>query len=189
MAKKATTYWVWESYPPVRGSGGATDIAGLEPEVHAKLVKGERLAQAPKLTVRETASGRPRDELGSYIGIPLVSPAIREVLEKTPGAHLQFIPVRLTGKSDAKYFAVNVLDSYPAIDLEQSRYDRHEGTTVISRMKKLVPRDIPAGAPPIFHAAEHPVLVLVNKDVHDRLVAAVKYPGVLTPAQQYKNVY
>jgi hypothetical protein len=189
MPGQATTHWVWQSYPPVRGSGGATDMAGLDPEMHAKLLKGERLSQEPRLVVRETASGRARDELGNYTGIHLVSPAIRDLLDKTPRAHLQFIPVRITGKPDAKYFAVNVLDSYPALDLEQSRYDRYEGTSVISRISKLVLRDVPTDAPPIFRLAEDPVLVLVNKDVHDRLVATAKHPGVLTPAEQYKNVY
>jgi hypothetical protein len=189
MAKKTITHWVWESYPPVRGSGGATDIAGLDAAVHTKLVQGARLTRIPHLVVRETASGRFRDELGSYAGVHLVSPTIRAVLEDTPNAHLQLIPISLMGRRDLKYFAVNILDSYSALDLERSRYDLHEGTELISRIRKFAQRKIPDDAPPIFHVAEHPVLVLVNADVHDRLLAASKHPGVLTPAEAYRNVY
>ena len=114
---------------------------------------------------------------------------LRDVLENTPSAHLQFLPVRLAEDHDARYFAVNVLDSHPAIDRERSRYDVHEGTDIISRFEKLVLRRIAGDAPPIFHAAEQPAYLLVNKDVHDRLVTASKTPGVLTPAEDYRNTY
>jgi hypothetical protein len=102
---------------------------------------------------------------------------------------LQFIPVGMRSKLDLKYFVVNVLDTAPALDLELSKYDTFSGSGGISRIHKFVLRPMPADVPPIFHIAEATPLILVNDEVRRRLVAASRHPGVLTPAEKYRNEF
>jgi hypothetical protein len=95
--------------------------------------------------------------------------------------------VSVRGKPELKYFGVNVLDVVPALDLERSEYQKLPGSNAIDRILRFILRRIPDDAPPIFHVAERPSMVMVNDDLRRRLAAASKHPGVLTPAEKYTN--
>jgi hypothetical protein len=82
-----------------------------------------------------------------------------------------------------------VLDSVPALDLERSKFTRLPGASGIDRILSFALRTIPDDAPPIFHVAEDTTLILVNDDLRRRLVVASKYPGVLPPAEKYRNEF
>jgi hypothetical protein len=183
---KKTTHWVWEPYSTERGMAFATEISGLTDEQLPKVERGERLARVPRIVIAETTPGRFYDQLGSYTVILFVSPALRKVLEETPGTNIQFIPARVRGKGDLRYDAVNVLDKAPALDLEKSKVTRLPGSTGIDRILRFVARPIPETAPPIFHVAEEPTLVLVRDDLKSRLEAASDHAGRFTPINKYR---
>jgi hypothetical protein len=180
--------WVWSPHSTVRGMAFVTELSGLSDDQRRKLHRGEIISPMPRITIEDFTSGRFYDQLGAYIGINLVSPVLREVLEDIDGANLQFILARVRSEPDLNYFAINVLDTVPAIDLKRSKYDTFDSGG-IRKIDKLVPRPIPANAPPIFHAAEDISLILVNDDLRRRLVAASKHPGVLTPVEKYRNQF
>jgi hypothetical protein len=163
-----------------------TELSGLSDERRRKLYFGERLNPSPRIIIEDFKPGRFYDQLGAYTGILLVSNVLREVLLATAGASLQFIPVKMRDDSGLKYFIVNVLDTVPALDLERSGYDTFPGGGIES-IHKLVLRRIPSNAPPIFHAAEHTTLILVNDELRRRLEKASKHPGVFIPTSKYSD--
>jgi hypothetical protein len=158
---------------------------GLEPgDLQRKVLRGEPLDPVPDLTVTETTPGRFYDVLGVPVGILFVSPAIRKVLEQTSG-RFQLVPTAVRGEPQLRYFMTNVLDTVPAIDLDKSKYEVFPGTSAIRRIHRLRLRPIPPDAPPTFHAAEDPTLILVSDDLKRRLSRASKHPGLLTRADKY----
>ncbi|MDF0677316.1 MAG: hypothetical protein P0120_23715 [Nitrospira sp.] len=188
-SKPIPKYWVWYPQGPERGKAFVTEMGGFSSEQHLRMLRGESLSPIPKVMIKDVTPGRFLDHLGNYLGILLVSPVLRRVLEESSGAHLQFIPVGVHGKSDLKYFGVNVLDSVPALDLKRSKVTRLPGASGIDRILSFAVRPIPEGAPPIFHVAEDTTLIVVNDELRLRLIAASKHPGVLTPAEKYRNEF
>lgn len=189
MTGKKENFWIWSPYSTVRGMAFVTELSGLTAGHRQKLYSGKKISPQPRVVVEGFKAGKFYDQLGAYTGVVmLVSDVLREVLEAAEGARLQFIPVTVSGKQDLKYFVVNVLDTLPAIDLDQSKYDAYPDGD-IRRIDKLVLRSIPADAPPIFRAAEKTALILVNDELHSRLAAASKHPGVLVAAAKYKNEF
>ena len=189
MTRKTDSHWIWEPYSTERGMAFATEIAGLDGEVQRRVLRGEPLDRIRKLTVTETTAGRFYDVLGPPVGVLFVSPALRQVLEESPGGHFQFVPPDVRGQPELRYFLVNVLDTVPAIDLERSKVEVFPGTDAIRRIQLLRLRPIPPDAPPIFHAAEDPTMILVSDDLQRRLARASRHPGVLKPADKYRNEY
>jgi hypothetical protein len=185
-----TNYWIWEPYSTVRGMAFVTELIGWDAEQDDWLFGGRRLAEIPRLSVRSMTPGRFYDLLGTYRAAALlVSPVLRRVLEETPRANLQFVPVSVRGKPELKYFLVNVIEVFPALDLDKSKYDTFPEGDAVSRIRKFVLRPMPEDAPPIFHVAEDPPLVMVKNDLRRRLAAVTKHPGVFTPAEKYRNEF
>lgn len=188
-SKPTPKYWVWYPQGSERGKAFVTEMGGLSSEQHLRLLRGESLSPIPKVVIKGVTPGRFLDHLGNYLGILLVSPVLRRVLEESSGVHLQFIPVSIRGKPELKYFGVNVLDSVPALDLDRSKVTRLPGASGIDRILSFALRTIPDDAPPIFHVAEDTTLILVNDELCRRLAATSASPGVLTPAEKYKNEF
>jgi hypothetical protein len=189
MTNMKHNFWVWSPYSTMPGVAFVTKLSGLSNEQSQKLYRGEFITPVPHILIEDYIKGRFYDQLGAYIGVILVSPVLRKVLDVTVGTKLQFIPVDIRGKSDLEYFAVNVLDTVPALDMELSKFDTFSESGGIRRIEKLVLRPIPANSAPIFHAAEDISLILVSDELRGRLVAASKHPGVLTPVEQYRNEF
>lgn len=187
--KPTLTHWIWQPHSTERGKAFVTEMSGLDSEQQLHMLRGERLSPVPKAVIKEVTPGRFSDHLGNYVGILLVSPVLRRVLEESSGAHLQFVPVSVRGKPELKYFGVNVLDSVPALDLERSKITRLPGASGIDRILRFALRPIPDDAPPIFHVAEDPTMILVDDELRRRLAAASTHPGMLTPAQKYRNEF
>jgi hypothetical protein len=189
LSRKVASHWVWSPYSTERGLAFAVRITGLAPEVQRKVLRGEPLGRSPRISVTETTPGRFRDVLGAPVGILFVAPALREVLEESGGGRLEFASTSVRGHPELRYFMVNVLDTVPAIDLDRSKYEVFPGTDAIRRIQLLRLRAIPASAPPIFHAAEDPPMILVSDDLKRRLSGASDHPGVLVRADKYRNEY
>lgn len=179
-------FWVWSPYAGEPGFVFVTEIAGLRDAATRQLLGGEPLARMPRLTVRSSEPGEFTDALGAYIGLLVLAPVLVDVLQAA-GARLQLVPVAVPGRPDLQYMIANVLDRVAAIDLARSTLTTFPGTDIIARVSHLALRPIAADAPPIFHAAEHPLLVLVNDDLRQRLQAASAHPGVLTPVEEWRN--
>jgi Immunity protein family (Imm11) len=181
--------WVWVPYSTERGRAFVTELAGLGDTGIGRLLKGEPFARVPRLVASQFETGRFVDNLGAYIGVHLVSPVLADVLKGLAQDHVQLLPVSIKGRPELKYFAVNVLDSVPLLDRDRSKFRTFTGSDAIARVSRLALRPLPPEAPPIFHLAEHPVLVLVNDELRRALEAASRYPGVLTPASKWRDEY
>jgi hypothetical protein len=177
-------YTIWD-YPTGRGKAFVTELRGLSHAADEALLHGRRIARKPVLTVMASTRGRHTDRLGIHSNyLLLVAASLREVLEDTPRAKLQFLPVKVPG-ADAKYALVNVLDTHPGIDLARSRFDVIPGTDVPGRIHSYASRPAGADAPPIFHIAEAPHLFLVSDELRRRLEAASKTAGQFTSPDRY----
>jgi hypothetical protein len=181
--------WVWVPYSTERGRAFVTELRGLGKDGARRLLKGERFSRPPHLVATQFEPGRFVDNLGAYLEVHLVSPVLAEVLKRFAGEHVQLLPVSIKGRPELKYFADNVLESLALLDPERSKFTKFPGTDVIERVSRLALRPLPDGAPPIFHLAEHPVLILVNDQLRRTLQAASRYPGVLTPAETWRDEY
>ncbi len=180
-------YWVWGGYSVEPGLAFVTEIAGLESADARRLLVGEPLDPMPRLTVRQVEPGEFTDALGGYLGLLLLVPPLADVLQ-TAGANVQWIPLAVARRPRLQYAIANVLERVPAIDVARSKVTTFAGTDVFDRIEHLALASIPSDAPPIFHVAEHPVLVLVNDELRRRLQAASESPGVLTPVEAWRNV-
>ena len=185
----ASGYWVWSAYSTEPDLAFVTQWSGLSDANAQRMLRGEKLARVPKIVVERCKHGRFVDQLGGQQGLLLVSPVLAKVLEGTVGASVQFVPVRVQSKPKLNYVAVNVLDSIPLFDRQRSTFETFEGTQVISKVSKLVLKQPPSNAPPLFHLSEEPTLILVNTRLRQDLQAASNYPGVLTPVEKYRNEY
>jgi hypothetical protein len=181
--------WVWRPYSRQRGHAFVTELRGLGNDGARRLLKGERFASAPRLVATGVEPGRFVDNLGAYIGVHLLTLVLADVLRGFEHAELQLLPVTIKSEPELSYFALNVLGSVALLDREHSRFSTFAGTDRIERVTRLKLRPLPASAPPIFHLAEHPVLILVNDEVCRALQAASRNPGVLTPAEKWRNEY
>lgn len=186
MSARHHQFWVWSPYAGEPGTAFVTEIGGLHDADTRRLLGGEELPRVPRLAVRRCEPGQFTDALGAYIGLLLLAPVLVEVL-RAAGARLQLVPIGVAGQPELEYAIANVLDRVPALDLERSKLTTFAGTDVIDRVSHLALRSIAADAPPIFHAAEHPLLVLVNDELRQRLQAASPHPGVLTPVEEWRN--
>ncbi|MBL0220290.1 MAG: hypothetical protein IPQ07_41275 [Myxococcales bacterium] len=186
VSAHAGKFWVWSAYATQAGTAFVTEIGGLRDADTRRLLGGEKLARIPRLVVQRFEPGRFTDALGAYIGLLLLAPVLVEVLQAA-GARLQLVPIGVAAQPELAYAIANVLEHVPALDLERSKLTRFAGTDVIDRVSHLALRPIAADAPPIFHAAEHPLLVVVNDELRQRLQAASPHPGVLTPVEEWRN--
>jgi hypothetical protein len=181
--------WVWVPCSTERGRAFVTELRGLGKDGGRRLLKGERFARVPHLVATQFKPGRFVDNLGACIEMHLVSPALADVLTGFADKHMQLLPVSIKGRPDLKYFAVNVLESLALLDCKRSKLSRFAGADAIERVSRLALRSLPVGAPPIFHLAEHPVLILVNDEVRRALEAASRHPGALTRSDKWRDEY
>ena len=179
-------FWVWAPYSGEPGTAFVTEIFGLDDDA-GRLLRGEAVPGMPQPFVEQCDPGTYTDMFGSYTGLLILAPALVAVLQAA-GARLQLIPLAIPGQPACDYAIVNVLDTVPALDVAASTLTMFDGTDVIDRITHLVLQPIPADAPPIFHAAEHQVLILVNDALRRALEAASDHPGVLTPVGKWRNV-
>lgn len=186
-SKHKQQYWVWSAYSTEPGMTFVTEIAGLDNANARRLLNGEALDPAPRLTVERYDPGKFTDALGGYIGLLVLAPPLVEVVQAT-GARVQLLPLKVARRPDLQYAIANVLERVPALDLARSKLTTFAGTDVIDRVTQLALKPIADDAPAIFHAAEHPVLILVNDELRQRLQAASSNPGVLTPVEEWRNV-
>ena len=187
--KRTSTHWVWRSYSTERGKAFVTEMSGFGSEQQLRMLRGERLPSIPKIVITGVTSGRFPDHLGNYVGILLISSTLRRVLEESVGANLAIRPGEGARQTRVAVFRVNVLDAVPALDVERSKVTRLPGASGIDRILRFVPRSIPDDAPPIFHVAEDPTLILVNDELRRQLEAATTYPGMFVPAADYRNEF
>jgi hypothetical protein len=186
LTTKTSGLWVWEPYSTVKGQAFVTEIEGLSSAQTLKILTGERV-HVKKVPVAKTARGRFVDQLGAFTSILIVSPALRTVIEQTPGAHVQFIPLAVAGQPQLEYAIANVLDTAPAIDLDKSKVAFVAGTGVVRKIGKLAPRPAPGAWPPLFHPQEVQQIVLVTEDLRARLLAASDQPGELARLEKYRR--
>lgn len=185
-ARSSSPFWIWAPYSGEPGIAFVTEISGLDDD-SGRLLRGEPLPDRLRPVVEQCDPGTFTDMLGSYTGLPILAPNLVAVLQAA-GARIALVPLTVPEEPGRDYAIVNVLDTVPTLDLAASTLTMFEGTDVIDRITHLVLQPIPADAPPIFHAAEHPVLILVNDALRRQLQAASDHPGVLTPVGKWRNV-
>lgn len=187
MSKQSSSpFWVWAPYSGEPGTAFVTEISGLDDDT-GRLLRGEALPEMPQPVVEQCDPGTFTDVLGTYTGLPILAPNLVAVLQAA-GARIELVPLTVPEAPGRNYAIVNVLDTVPTLDLAASTLTLFDGTDVIDRITHLVLQPIPDDAPPIFHAAEHPVLILVNDNLRCALEAASDHPGVLTPVGKWRNV-
>ena len=196
MKAPKSPYWVWSPYCGERGKAFVNCSVGMNAANGRRLLLGEKLPRAPRVLAMYTGKLL-TDALGAYTGWLILAPNLVRVLQAA-GARLQLLPLGVARmlhfeppmcaeEIEMKYVIANVLDTIPALDLERSKTTMYEGTDAIAHITRLKLRPIPADAPPIFHVAEYPVLVLVRDDLRQQLQAASPHPGVFTAAEKYSH--
>jgi hypothetical protein len=177
------TYWVWNDYGVDHDEFAfARRQTGITGEQIRQLWSGNPLpAPLPKPRLDEMTVGDLSDLLSSNIHW-VVSDELLAVLEATD-VKLQVIPVKVVGEK-RKYQIANILERVPCLDETKSKIRRwKELDNAIRSIRKLVLKPIPADAPPVFHVAEFPLLVLVRDDLRQAMLAACKAPGRFVEAE------
>jgi hypothetical protein len=182
-------FWIWSPYSTVQGMAFVTELSGLSDGQLRKLYRGEEVTPTPDILIENFEPGHFYDQLGAYIGILLVSPVLQAVLQAHNGARLQFIPAHIRDQVNLSYFVVNVLDTVPALDLDRSQYETFDESDIIRKINQFILRSIPNDAPSIFHVAEDRSLILVRDELYHQLTNVSKYPGILTPVEEYQNEF
>jgi hypothetical protein len=180
--------WVWTPSSTVRGRAFITELRGLGRDGDRKLIVGERFSRVPRLVAFADTRGRFVDNVGAYIGVHIVTPALADVLTSC-AANVQLLPVSIAGQPKLRYFAVNVLASVALLDRKRSTLTVFPGTKVISHVSRLALKPVSADLPPIFHLTENPVLILVTDELRRALQAASRFPGTLEPAAAWRSYF
>lgn len=110
------------------------------------------------------ARSAPKDFVSWMLCAPVVSDRARTVLEPLARGGVEFLPMFRRGKRD--FFAMNVIDTTPHLDLERSRIEyADDAQTAFLIVRAAVFEFGNAKAPPIFKIRQQPSDVFFNHDV------------------------
>jgi hypothetical protein len=181
--KTRTDLWVWTDYGVGPEYSFARKQLGITGEQIRLARRGDPLGEPlPKPRLDLLTEGKLTDLLAANVPFVVSDPLLAAL--QVSGARLQVIPVRVIGVK-RKYHLANILEKVPCLDETRSKVTRwKELDNIIRSIRKLVLMPIPADAPPIFHIAEFPLMVLVRDDLRRSIQAACEAPGVFTPSEK-----
>jgi|GEM_PF-1704821 len=112
------------------------------------------------------------DFMGSTEHFPIVSEKLKQLLESLPDSeHLQFFECELTnGKTDKKYYYLNILHNIECLDREQSecRFDE-DNPEIVWRIFKLVMKMDKVADRNIFRMQEYKSSIFISSFLEKRL--------------------
>ena len=162
-------YRVWQDLGPGSGVAFAEGQEGLSDEHVTDLYRGRPLAEPfPDVRITYLGDGELGDLVGSAFSTPLVSPAIRAVLERAAPGAVQFVPVELANRPGAGYALLNVVASVPRL---------------------TAGRDVPPDAPPIAKVDAVPGAVFVRDDLREELEGTGGSVGEFLTVDEYEREY
>lgn len=180
-------YQVWDAYYPGSGFASVEEMSGLTDEQESVIFLGRPLAQPlPGIAIKKLSKGKMPDALGTFTSSRLVSAKLRDVIEKSCPQGIQFIPATLPRQRKPLYFMANIILHVACFDRERSQYQAFaDPPYAIRAVKKLILKPIPQDAPPIFHLAEIPAVILVRNDLCRAMQSASSSPGSFTIVDQF----
>jgi hypothetical protein len=185
-SKQQAALWIWSRYEAGTGFRFALKQRGLTYEQSWQLLVGEPLKGKPTLHVGALTHGQMPDCLGTNASCLVVSQLLRDVLDASGCARLQYVPVKLAGVRSS-YWALNVLDAMPCVDRERSKltWDAERPDRVDTVSKLVV--SLPTSDSQIFHVAEMRHLVVVTDALKEKLQTASSSAGCFDDLAKYKS--
>ncbi len=180
---------IWRPFGPDWGWAFAEEMNGLSSRKFAAIVEGRRLkAPLPRVTYGGFTAGPLSDPLAEPGGLLVVSSRLQEVLDREAKAHIQYIPVKLKGRS-GRYSIANVLDSVDCLDRGASRLIEDPDAGGITRVKKLVLTELPGASPELFHVEGFEQLLIIRPRLRAALERDFPSAGNFIPIARFKLGY
>ena len=118
-----------------------TDDSSDLVQFRLSLMRGGRIARADAVEFHELRVPRqPVDFSLSVLGIPVVSPHGREVLERAAPADVEFIPAWVVGRSGS-FYVLNILRVLDVIDHDASTFSSYDGPDRFKLVTPVIARD------------------------------------------------
>ena len=180
---------IWQGYFPGSGFAFAEAQEGLSDEQSLAILVGNKVDKPPKkVVITQLSKGKLPDLLESAWSARMVSEKLKKVLEKNCPDCIQYIPVKLEGHPDAKYWIANVLTAIECVDREKSKLKTFpKPPHTIKAVSKLVLKPIGDDAPAVFRIAELTPDMLVSDALRKELEAASSSCGKFVRVQDYRH--
>lgn len=153
------------------------------------LKRGKPLEELPSKPPRfrfaaAVSTLRELDDLGNNALVPLVSPAVAEVLRQTCPNDVQLIPAEISCKDGVinDYSVVVMIHSVHGLDHEKSSYKCVPGTKSIMRIEQAAYKDGCLGSHDAARDTEYLSNLLISDRLHDAM-AGLKSLGLYAPTE------
>ena len=180
---------VWHAWVAHQGFSYPVQMRGITLAKDVALLEGRRLrAPLPKVGFDAFDRGALADALPNPGGYLIASNKLRSLLERESNARIQFLPVRLKGHRKT-YAIANILERAACFDRARSQFKAYEDTGGISRLKKLVLKDVPIDGPEVFHLEGIRSVLLFKPRLRALMQEQMPSAGWFTPVSKFQIGY